>query len=128
LTLASLAVGLTATAAAADPCHYVPEHGPLPRELQRGAAFGGPVRWIIAGDALCLGGGSEPRTWIEVQLEGVTAPPLASPGGTEAKTRLERVSRGRRADCVAHGRAGDRIVAVCRIGDASLAQPARPAR
>ena len=41
--LALLAALTTATAAKADPCKAIPDRGPMPPYLHRGAHFSGPV-------------------------------------------------------------------------------------
>jgi endonuclease YncB( thermonuclease family) len=118
---------LVASPTLADPCHYVPDRGPMPKELHKGATFSGPVRWIIDGDSLCVAGATEPRTWIEVRLADFYAPELHAPGGAQAKATLERVTGktgnagpGRWTVCTADHRSYDRIVALCRIGGASI--------
>ncbi|MCC6581032.1 MAG: hypothetical protein IT440_11380 [Phycisphaeraceae bacterium] len=48
--LAVLAALTTATAAKADPCKAIPDRGPMPSYLHRGAQFSGPVVYVGDGD------------------------------------------------------------------------------
>ena len=74
------------------------------------------------GDSLCVGGGPDPATWVEVRLADFYAPELHDPGGANAKRVLERLTFGRPVSCVAGRRTYDRVAAVCtlrgvRLGD-----------
>jgi endonuclease YncB( thermonuclease family) len=104
----------------ADPCHYIPDRGPLPAELHKGATFSGPVRYVGDGDSRCVGDSSEPRLWVEVRLADFYAPELHSPGGMAAKAALDRLARNRHAVCTAGARSYDRVVALCRIDGVSI--------
>lgn len=115
-------LGLGAAAAAlfiampalADPCR-----APLPNRV--GQEFSGLVRYVGDGDGLCVGPTSNPNTWIEVRLADFDAPELDSPGGRDAKARLEALVRGRALRCTAQrGRQGrvtvhDRVIAACTV-------------
>ncbi len=101
--------------AAADPCRAVPDSGPAPAYLSPGSAFSGPVVHIIDGDGLCVDVGGGPTGWVEVRLADFYAPELSSPEGPAAKRDLERISLGRRLECVAQKQSYDRIVAQCRL-------------
>lgn len=105
--------------ALADPCE-----APLPG---KGASFAGVVRYVGDGDMICVGPGPDPATWIEVRLADFYAPELNEPGGRAAKTALERIAKGRRAECIASRRSWDRIVATCRIESRSIGELMRRA-
>lgn len=107
-------------AAAADPCKAVPDKGPMPAYLVPGKLFVGPVVYVGDGDSLCVAVGGGPERWAEVRLADFYAPELNAPGGREAKAELSRIAMGRRVTCVAQKRSHDRVVAVCRLGVASL--------
>lgn len=114
--------------ALADPCHAVPETGPLPAALARGERFAGPVVHVGDGDSLCVAVG--PRRgldWVEVRLADFSAPELREPGGREAHATLQRLTAGRHIRCVSHGRTWDRVAAACRMGDRSLGDRMRSA-
>lgn len=111
-----------ATPALADPCKAIPDRGPLPPYLSRGATFSGPVSYVGDGDSLCVEVGRGPSSWVEVRVADFYAPELNAPGGREAKAALERVTRGKRAVCTAGHRSYDRIVANCRIGGVSISE------
>ena len=119
LVLALAGLLLVAAPAAAEPCT-----APLP--AQAGAVFSGVVRYVGDGDSLCVRGGSDPRTWIEVRLADFDAPELHGPGGAPAKQRLREAALGREVRCVAErGRSGrvqvyDRVIARCRLSGQSL--------
>ncbi len=49
--LALLGALSTATAAKADPCKAIPDRGPMPSYLHRGAHFSGPVVYVGDGDS-----------------------------------------------------------------------------
>ena len=118
--LALLGALTTATAAKADPCKAIPDRGPMPSYLHRGAHFSGPVVYVGDGDSLCVAVGSGPANWVEIRLEDFYAPELHSPSGPRAKAALERVAMGRNAECIANHRSYDRVVATCRIGGRSI--------
>ena len=112
---------LGGSAAHADPCTAIPDHGPAPAFLRAGAAFSGPVVNIIDGDGLCVAVGPRPGLdWVEVRLADFFAPELHKAGGAAAKTALESVALGRQASCVADHQSYDRIVALCTIGGQSI--------
>lgn len=110
---------LLATPALADPCK-----APLPKRA--GEVFSGPVRYVGDGDGLCIGPSRDPATWIEVRLADFDAPELDSPGGREAKARLDALVRGRILRCTAErGRHGkvivhDRVIAACTLNGRPL--------
>ena len=78
LALAAAAL-LWAGSAVADPCKAIPDHGPPPAWLKRGATFAGPVRYVGDGDSICVGESSDPNTWIEVRIADFYAPELRGP-------------------------------------------------
>lgn len=118
----ALALSSLAGQALADPCAAVPERGPVPPGLERGAVFQGPVAYVGDGDSLCVATGrpDDTRRWVEVRLADFYGPELNAPGGREAKAALVRLSKDRRAVCRAQHRSYDRIVAVCRVDGRSL--------
>ncbi len=118
--LAVLAALTTATAAKADPCKAIPDHGPMSSYLHRGAHFSGPVIYVGDGDSLCVAVGQGPANWVEIRLEDFYAPELHSPTGPTAKAALERLAMGRNTECIANHRSYDRVVATCRIGRRSI--------
>jgi hypothetical protein len=63
----SVAAGLGASAAWADPCKAIPDRGPMPPELAPGRRFAGPVVYVGDGDSLCvaLGAGDEDETAVD---------------------------------------------------------------
>lgn len=111
--------------ALADPCEASVQ------AFQAGDSFSGTVRYVGDGDSLCVGRTTNPDEWIEVRLGDFNAPELSSPQGEYAKSLLEAVALGRSAQCVAGGaRNGrvvsyDRVVAVCRIGGATIGSQLR---
>ena len=107
--------------ALADPCEAIPDRGPMPSYLKRGATFSGPVTYVGDGDSLCIAVGKGPESWVEVRVADFYAPEISAPGGKEAKAALERVTRGKRAICTAQHRSHDRVVAVCTINGRSVA-------
>lgn len=115
-----LAALTTATAAKADPCKAIPDRGPMPSYLHRGAHFSGPVVYIGDGDSLCVAVGQGAANWVEIRLEDFYAPELHSPTGPAAKAALKRLAMGRNADCIANHKSYDRVVATCRIGGRSI--------
>jgi micrococcal nuclease len=125
--LAVLGTITAATAAHADPCKAIPDHGPMPAYLDHGANFSGPVVYVGDGDSLCVAVGKGPANWVEVRLEDFYAPELHSPTGPQAKAALERVAMGRDASCVVDHQSYDRVVATCRIGGRSIGDLLRAA-
>ena len=121
------AAALLATPAMADPCTAIPDRGPMPSYLSRGATFSGPVTYVGDGDSLCVAVGQGPANWVEVRVADFYAPELSAPGGKEAKAALERVAKGKRAVCTAQHRSHDRVVAVCTINGRSVADLMRRA-
>lgn len=119
---AALAFSALAGQALADPCAAVPERGRLPRGLERGAIFQGPVSYVGDGDSLCVATGSpgDPQHWVEVRLADFYGPELNAPDGRKAKAALMKLTKGRQAVCQAQHRSYDRIVAVCHVGGRSL--------
>lgn len=115
--LAALAL---ATPALADPCKAIPDRGPMPSYLKRGATFSGPVTYVGDGDSLCVAVGQGAANWVEVRVEDFYAPELNAPGGREAKQTLTRLAYGKRAVCTASHRSHDRVVATCRINGVSV--------
>ena len=107
---------ILATPALGDPCKAIPDQGPAPAWLQRGAEFSGAVVYVGDGDSLCVDArGIGPQGWVEVRLADFYAPELQEEGGAEAKAALERIARGRRVECVASHQSYDRIVAACML-------------
>jgi len=127
LCLAVLGAMSAATAAKADPCKAIPDRGPMPAFLHRGASFSGPVVYVGDGDSLCVAVGNGPSNWVEVRLEDFYSPELHSPSGPQAKAALERIAMGRDAACVADHQSYDRVVATCRIGGRSIGELMRAA-
>lgn len=121
------AAALLATPALADPCKAIPDRGPMPSYLSRGASFSGPVTYVGDGDSLCVAVGQGPANWVEVRVADFYAPELNAPGGREAKAALERIARGKRAVCTAQHRSHDRVVATCTINGRSVADLMRRA-
>lgn len=111
---------LIATPALADPCKAIPDRGPMPEYLKRGATFSGPISYVGDGDSLCVAVGRGPENWVEVRVADFYAPELNAPGGRQAKATLERLAKGKHAVCTAQHRSHDRVVAVCRIGGVSV--------
>jgi micrococcal nuclease len=131
-----LGLALTGLAgpALADPCTAIPDRGPVPAGLHRGATFSGPVPYVGDGDSLCVDVGRPlaapgPRgsTWVEVRLADFYAPELHEPGGTAARRQLEKIIAGRRLVCVADHRSYDRMVARCTIAGTSVGDRMRQA-
>lgn len=116
-----------ATGAHADPCKAIPDRGPMPSYLYKGARFSGPVVYVGDGDSLCVAVGEGPANWVEVRLEDFYSPELHSQSGPKAKAALERAAMGREADCVADHQSYDRVVATCRIGGQSIGDLMRSA-
>lgn len=82
----------SATPALADPCTAIPDRGPVPPWLHKGAQFSGPVAYIGDGDSLCVaavpGREVDQSTWVEVRVADFYAPELHEAGGPEAKAAL----------------------------------------
>lgn len=120
---AALAI-LGATAALADPCNAIPDHGTARVEFRAPRHFSGPVTYVGDGDSLCVaatvGRERDPNTWIEVRVSDFYAPELSAPGGAAAKAALVRIAMGRRVECLADHQSYDRLVAFCKIGADSL--------
>lgn len=123
----SLAVILLPGSSSADPCKAIPDRGPFPTYLSRGAKFSGPVVYVGDGDSMCVAIGEGPQNWVEVRLEDFYAPELHEPGGKEAKVALERIAMGRRVECTAGHRTYDRVTAMCAIGHQNISQLLRVA-
>lgn len=92
----------------------------MPSYLKRGAVFSGPVVTVLDGDSLCVARGPDPMQWVEVRVADFYAPEIRAPGGVQAKATLERLTIGRKVTCTAEKRSFDRVVAVCRLGSATL--------
>lgn len=118
---------LTTSHANADPCHAVPDKGPTPAGLKRGAVFSGEVTYVGDGDSLCVALGPRRDQWVEVRLADFYAPELRSREGPAAKAALERLAKGKRATCRAGKRSYDRIVAHCTIEGRAIAEMMRRA-
>lgn len=118
---------LGATHANADPCRAVPDRGPTPAGLQRGASFSGEVTYVGDGDSLCVTIGPGRDQWVEVRLADFYAPELRSREGPAAKAALERIAKGKRATCRAGKRSYDRIVAHCTIEGRAITEMMRRA-
>lgn len=126
LAALSLALGFS-SAALADPCKAIPDTGPMPSYLRAGATFTGPVAYIGDGDSLCVALGPGPERWVEVRLADFYAPELHTPQGPAARRALDRVTAGKTLTCIAQHRSYDRVVAVCRVGQAALGDLLRQA-
>ena len=109
-----------AASANADPCKAIPDKGPMPAYLHKGATFAGPVVYVGDGDGLCVAVGEAPSAWVEVRLADFYVPELGDPGGPEAKAALETIAKGRAVSCVADHRSYDRIVAACTLNGRDL--------
>jgi micrococcal nuclease len=116
LVLAAMAFPIVCLA---DPCEAIPDKGPMPAWLHRGATFSGPVVYVGDGDGLCVaatpGRERDSNTWVEVRIGDFYAPELHEPAGPRARAMLQQLTRGRRAICVADHRSYDRIVARCSV-------------
>src|SRR5438105_10611443 len=97
----ALSLTLLATPALADPCKAIPDHGPAPSWLHRGARFSGRVVYVGDGDSLCVATGAAPSSWVEVRLADFYAPELHDPGGEAAKRMLGTIAFGRQVECEA---------------------------
>jgi micrococcal nuclease len=117
-----LALGLTliSAPALADPCKAIPDKGPMPSYLHRGATFSGKVTYVGDGDSYCVQVGHGPEGLVEIRAADFYAPELHERGGPEAKRTLERIAKGEQATCVAGHRSYDRIVAICQIRGRSV--------
>jgi micrococcal nuclease len=129
LRVAGLAIAalLLATAAHADPCTAIPDHGPLPPRLAPGRIVEGPVRYIGDGDGLCIALGPRPDQWVEIRLADFYAPELGEPGGPEAKRALERLVMNRRLSCRIEKQSYDRAVGRCTLNGAPVGELLRRA-
>lgn len=127
ILLAALATVCAATPALADPCKAIPDNGPMPSHLARGATFSGPVPYIVDGDGLCVARGPSTEDWIEVRLADFYAPELRQPEGRAAKEALARLVAGKQVSCVAQHRTHDRVAAVCKVDGVSLGDRMRQA-
>jgi micrococcal nuclease len=113
--------------ALADPCKAIPDKGPMPAHLKPGSTFSGAVSYVGDGDGLCVALGPSPTDWVEVRIADFYAPELHEPGGQEAKTALERITKGRRVECRAIRQSYDRVVARCALQGRSLGDLMRSA-
>jgi hypothetical protein len=123
----ALALAAIASAAYADPCKAIPDHGAAPSYLHAGATFSGQVIYIGDGDSLCVAVGPGPMQWVEVRVADFYAPELHEHDGEQAKATLSRLAYGRQATCVADHQSHDRIVATCKIGGQSVGDMMRAA-
>jgi endonuclease YncB( thermonuclease family) len=114
------------TAARADPCKAVPDHGPAPTVLLH-QPFSGRVVYIGDGDSLCVAQGPSHEDWVEVRLEDFYAPELQEPGGEQAKATLTRLVYGHTLTCRPRKQSYDRIVATCFDGGRSVGDMMRAA-
>ncbi len=112
---------LCASGAHADPC-TAPVTG-----YKAGAVVTGAVRYVGDADSLCIGQGSDPKTWIEIRLADFYGPELNAAGGRAAKQTLVDLTKGKEAVCTvrqsdrgAKTYSYDRLIAQCRIDGASL--------
>jgi len=115
-----LGIALFGGVAFADPCTAIPDRGPMPAYLHRGAVFSGPVAYVGDGDGLCVAVGPTPDQWVEVRLADFYAPELSEPCGKEAKRALETLVMDKAVSCTAQKRSYDRVVAICRLNGQSL--------
>jgi endonuclease YncB( thermonuclease family) len=127
IPILSLALAAIASAAYADPCKAIPDHGPAPGYLHPGATFSGRVVYIGDGDSLCVAVGPGSQNWVEVRLADFYAPELHDAGGEQAKATLSRLAYGHQATCVAEHQSYDRMVAACKINGQSLGDMMRAA-
>lgn len=125
--LVGLAMMAVAGSALAGPCKAIPDRGPAPAWLSRGATFSGPVVYVADGDSLCVATGEGASSWVEVRLADFYAPELHGAGGAAAKAALARITAGRTAVCIADHQTYDRIAAVCHIGGRSVGDLMRAA-
>lgn len=121
--------GVLASTALADPSKAIPDHGPVPSWLSKGAVFSGPVAYVGDGDSLCVdvgrrmsGSAVGGEAWVEVRLADFYAPELSTEGGEAAKAALTRLVRGRAITCIAGRRSYDRIVASCTLNGAGVGE------
>jgi len=119
-TLATAACLIAATPTLADPCKA------NVRGYAAGATVAGQVRYVGDGDSLCIGPGSDPKTWTEIRLANFYAPELNEPGGRRAKADLSRLVAGRQLVCRATNGTGrqtysyDRLIATCALNGVEL--------
>lgn len=113
LSLIAVVAGLSmaSSAVAQDPVCG----GAVPR-FEPGAKFAGQIRRVIAADAVCIGRGTDPATWIDVRLEDVR-PRRLLPGASKA---FSRIALGQYAVCTVDAQPGRQVVrgqvnAVCRV-------------
>lgn len=118
---------LSAAAAHADPCTAIPDKGPMPSGLKRGATFSGKVTYVGDGDSLCVATGPRKDQWVEVRVADFYAPEIGSKQGPAAKAALSRIAQGKQATCLAEKRSWDRVVATCTIEGRSIAEHMRRA-
>lgn len=111
--LLGIVAAMAAGAVAADPCKAIPDQGPLPPGLHRGAEFSGRVSYVGDGDSLCVARDPSPQDWVEVRLEDFYAPELHDPAGPAAKRALSDIAFGKAVTCRADHQSHDRIVATC---------------
>lgn len=124
----AVAFASLASIAAADPCHAIPDRGPMPAFLSPGKVFAGPVAYVGDGDSLCVDIASSVyyvdheagEWWVEVRLADFYAPELHESGGERAKAALAKITKGRRLECLAQHRSYDRVVAVCKLQRVSV--------
>ena len=116
------ALGL-ASPALADPCE-APVTGYAP-----GAKVAGKIRYVVDGDGICVGAGSDPRTWTEIRLADFYAPETSTPAGQAAAAAMSRMVMGKTAECIAQRSdrgpqtfTYDRLIAVCRIDGTSVGE------
>ena len=113
LLILALALGAFAAPALADPCKAIPDKGPMPSYLYRGAQFTGPVVYIGDGDSLCVEVARGPTGWVEVRLADFYAPEIREPAGPAAKAALERMAWHKPVTCTVDHQSYDRVVARC---------------
>jgi hypothetical protein len=68
-----------------------------------------------------------PVYWVEVRIADFYALELHEPGGQEAKAALDRIAKGRVAECRAIGQSYDRVVSACTVHGVSLGDRMRAA-
>lgn len=132
---AAAAVSLVSAGMAwADPCAAIPDRGPMPAGLHKGATFSGPVVYVGDGDSLCVDVrpgpfdfGPKGASWVEVRLADFYAPELHEAAGPVARAMLEHLVMERRLTCVANHRSYDRIVARCALAGVSVGDRLRQA-
>src|SRR5690554_3939511 len=118
-TLRSIALAATIFVFFSKSAEADPREGVLPKV---GTSFEGKVQYVGDGDSFCVGGSTDPGTWIEIRVADFYAPELRSPEGRQAKVALERIALGKVARCVAGRRSYDRVVAQCSIEGAQISE------